>query len=53
MKIIETTEAYLIVQVSKREGELLTLRDTSDTEVEPGFIVVYILYVWFTILRHP
>jgi hypothetical protein len=46
-------DAYLIVQISEREGELLALWDTSDAEIKPSLVVVYIFYVRLAVLCDP
>ena len=45
--------AYLIVEISEREGELFALWDTSDAEIEPSFIVVDVFNMRLTVLSHP
>ena len=41
------------MQISEREGELFTLGDASDAEVEPSFVVVDIFNMRFTVLSYP
>ena len=45
--------AYLIVEISEREGELFALWDASNAKIEPSFVVINILNVRFTVLSHP
>ena len=45
--------AYLVVKVLESKGDLLTLRDASHTEVEPGAVEVRVLEVGLAITAHP
>jgi hypothetical protein len=46
------SEKYLVIQIPEVESDGLPLGHSSDTEIEPGLVIVR-FEVWCRILRYP